>query len=145
MLSWLKLITYPPDGQQARRFGWIGFNFFAQTPHMDSHRAGINILCATPDTFKQLLACKDLVWMLRQQIKHIELLDGQLNARLIYHDRATARVNTQAFKGQRAFRPCLALLLSDTAEHSSDAANQFLRAERLDDVIVCTHFKPGNT
>ena len=96
-----------------------------------------------PDAFEQLVAGENLAGVLRQVVEHVEFLGGQGDFLPIEGDQARLRVDGQIAKSQRIFgagfsggaRP---------AQDSPHPADQLLRAERLDHVIIRAQFQPGD-
>src|SRR5689334_19911527 len=91
--SWFELITHTPHREQTCRMRWIIFQFLAQPPYVNGHRARVNVLCASPNAIEQLLTGKDLFGMPRQQIEHVEFLCCQFDFGCAHLDNATQRVN----------------------------------------------------
>src|SRR5512133_1891550 len=73
LTSGLELVTDAPHGLEVPWAHRILFHLFAQSPHMNGHRAGIARELVVPHLVQQLLAGEDLIGTGGQERQQIEL------------------------------------------------------------------------
>lgn len=140
-LLMVKLVPYPPYGDDITGLGGILLYFFTKSVHVNHYCSVVSVVFKLPYQFKQLVIRKYPLGVLHQEGEKLKLFIGKGDRRAVHQNRAAGEVYFQAGISKYFVLPLgLAgyVLQEAPAQVRLYPGNQFAGVKGFDYVVVST-------